>query len=602
MVFQKTITDRIDTDSRDFKNTPDYSFRNPLKEDLFLNALEFSFDPIFSLKGELQVWINDNIIFDSKNIELKNYALISVPLNNQEFLHQEKIRIFTKNNFDNQKIGFEVTIKIGNVAENLSRPNVPLSRNDLAQVYSQELTPFPFNVYANETVDQSMYLEGYNKMMILFRASQIQNPVPTDYSYDLDQSPSIIGLYLRLMALERNEDIMVFDSPRISDSHSNFDSDRLYITRSIRGQPTFYSFESNMSTHLRQTSEITTTEITELDGLYDDDGRISDFTPITFEEEIKSYDFYSIDDYDSQFEIALINFLNSNEVRFNWIHSTTFKEKHYDIYTQGSWRIKIDRSSVTANNRIIYSTSTSIAERLLRSVTGFARDVTVGNMLLNMLYSYELIIESADDIDFTRNVRTLETFDYEGPVTKRYAFRGRFVRVRKRTTISFSEPVVSFSEYKTDDISVSRGGQASITIPYRANSITYNPTADYYTLTVSQIQPESVDDIDLIAEKNLDPSAIQNIISLDNFFDFLRQGGTAKLSFGVLDAEDEFEELISADSIGAVVAGQKKLVIISDESEDDRAISKLLIQNPNLIIRLTVENAVQTGIRIYLVK
>ena len=114
MTFQKTVPAGATTSVKERPDTAQIIITNPLKQDIFVNAILLSFNAFFSQFGKMEIKINQITKLSPENQDFSQRKSYSVPLNNQPLRRGETIEIFIWNpdiqSSDSIKISAQISI------------------------------------------------------------------------------------------------------------------------------------------------------------------------------------------------------------------------------------------------------------------------------------------------------------------------------------------------------------------------------------------------------------------------------------------------------------------------------------------------------------
>ena len=168
MSYQEPFVEVIDTNLTKKPSTAQIIIKNPLRADIFVNAIQLSFDPYFSSKGIIMIKINDNIILIPKPVgTYKRIQNFTVPLQNQEFLDQKKIEVFAWNGSDSDFVSVGVNIQISEDPEKSILPDTTLTQTIRNKLISDPETTFSQRIYSGETVTKLLDMKGHKKIILI---------------------------------------------------------------------------------------------------------------------------------------------------------------------------------------------------------------------------------------------------------------------------------------------------------------------------------------------------------------------------------------------------------------------------------------------------
>ena len=166
MSFQDTLVDVIDTNATKKPDSPQFKFTNPLKKNIFVNSIQLSFDAYFSEKGAILIKINNNPILFKKAGSFKRLENFTIPMQNQEFLQQQKIEIFAWNGIDSDFVSVGYDIKISEDPDISISNDTPLLQNQRNLQISEPALLFVKKIYFNETQTTLLDMKGFKKMIL----------------------------------------------------------------------------------------------------------------------------------------------------------------------------------------------------------------------------------------------------------------------------------------------------------------------------------------------------------------------------------------------------------------------------------------------------
>jgi len=176
MSFQDTLVDVIDTNATKKPLSPQLKFTNPLKKKIYINSIQLSFDAYFSEKGAILIKINGNPILNKIAGSFKRLENFTVPMNNQEFMQQQKIEIFAWNGIDNDYVSLGYDIQISEDPNALISSDTPMSQNTKNSQISDAIILFENKIYTNEVVNALLDLKGYQKLIVNLSAQTYTSP------------------------------------------------------------------------------------------------------------------------------------------------------------------------------------------------------------------------------------------------------------------------------------------------------------------------------------------------------------------------------------------------------------------------------------------
>jgi len=176
MSFQDTLVDVIDTNLTKKPNSPQFKFTNPLKKKIYVNSIQLSFDGYFSEKGAILIKINNNTILNKIAGSLKSLQNLTLPMQNQEFLQQQKIEIFAWNGIDTDMVSVGYDIQISEDPNSPPSSDTPLSQIQRNSQISQPDNIFAQKNYSNETQTALIDMKGYKKLILIVGGSDESTP------------------------------------------------------------------------------------------------------------------------------------------------------------------------------------------------------------------------------------------------------------------------------------------------------------------------------------------------------------------------------------------------------------------------------------------
>lgn len=175
MPYQQSFSEKISTNVSQFPNIAQIKIKNPLKQTLFVNAIELLPDSLFTAKGDVYITISRGKAFSNDGKPLGAYSLFPVPLESQELFQGDFIEIFARNMIDADLIELSVNVKISEAKENQARGAEPLNRQSL----KDDVTPFEniFPLQNRQIGDTTslIFMSGYKSLIVLI-SSPILDP------------------------------------------------------------------------------------------------------------------------------------------------------------------------------------------------------------------------------------------------------------------------------------------------------------------------------------------------------------------------------------------------------------------------------------------
>ena len=192
MVFQKSITKKIETTDTKRPDAPQVTIRNPLDKETFVNGIELVLEPEFSQKGKMIILVNDVSIFDENDSEgFFGYAKYPIPLNKM-LKRSNDIKIFAWNGTDTNTIKMRFNVSISENPEPFQSQAVPLGRDVLNTVVSEGEIIFPLADYKDVEQTKLLSLEGNNSILLLISSSNALIPILNDKNSQWGVSTNMI--------------------------------------------------------------------------------------------------------------------------------------------------------------------------------------------------------------------------------------------------------------------------------------------------------------------------------------------------------------------------------------------------------------------------
>ena len=98
MTFQKTYLKSAKSNDSKKSNTPQIEISNPLKKDVYVNAIELILDEAFNVKGIAEIKINNISILNPEHAgNFRRYKSFQIPSQNQILKKDSSVEIFIWN-------------------------------------------------------------------------------------------------------------------------------------------------------------------------------------------------------------------------------------------------------------------------------------------------------------------------------------------------------------------------------------------------------------------------------------------------------------------------------------------------------------------------
>ena len=154
---------------------PQFQFKNPLRDDIFVNGIDLISTPEFSAKGSLIIRVNRETVFDSSLKSIQGYAKYPISLN-KEFLRDRTIEIFAWNSKDTNTLKFSGNISISDEPSLFQSQAEPLGKDLLNTVLSDNESLFQTRNYSDETVTQIIDMSGFRKIILIIASDKTLLP------------------------------------------------------------------------------------------------------------------------------------------------------------------------------------------------------------------------------------------------------------------------------------------------------------------------------------------------------------------------------------------------------------------------------------------
>lgn len=192
MVFQKSITKKIETSNTKRPSTPQITIENPLDKETFVNGIELILEPEFSKKGKLIITINDVAVFDENDSQgFFGYSKFPIPLN-KNFKRSNDIKISAWNSIDSNTIAMRVNISISENPEPFQSQAEPLGRDLLNIMVSEPENVFALADYKDTTLTKLLDMQGNSAMILLISAADAITPIVDDRNNEFDDDANSV--------------------------------------------------------------------------------------------------------------------------------------------------------------------------------------------------------------------------------------------------------------------------------------------------------------------------------------------------------------------------------------------------------------------------
>ena len=170
---------------------PNHTITNPIKQDVYVNSIEITPDAYFSRKGKIRILINDTVIL--KELEVGAYSgqkLFQIPLDNQILNKQSKIEFFVWNGLDRDKVSLSVNLQISDQPSSVVFSGIPTNVDELNSLISD-------NYISQQTQFQLDKLDSLIDSVDEISVSSETIPQAiTQIQEELDSIPTPTGSYL----------------------------------------------------------------------------------------------------------------------------------------------------------------------------------------------------------------------------------------------------------------------------------------------------------------------------------------------------------------------------------------------------------------------
>jgi len=176
LTFSDTIPIDLTITETQRPTRPQFEFKNPLKDDIFVSGIELILSPEFSKKGSIIIRVNREIVFDSTTKSLEGYSKYPIALN-KEFLRDKSIEIFAWNSSgDSNILKFTGNISISDEPQPFQSQAQTLPLDVFNTVVSDQIELFKQKDYFNEIQTKLIDLQGYKKFWLIMSAQNYIQP------------------------------------------------------------------------------------------------------------------------------------------------------------------------------------------------------------------------------------------------------------------------------------------------------------------------------------------------------------------------------------------------------------------------------------------
>jgi len=176
MTFQQIFSGEIVTSDTKKPDSANFTQKNPLKSNVFVNGIELILSPEFSQKGAIVIMIDGIMKFNSAKTKIKGYAKFPIPLK-QEILRDVEIEVFAWNKEDTNVIECSLNLSMSSEPQPFNSQAVPLSPTILNQFVSDDIILFPNATRNNTDETKLIFMEGYKKLLVALAAAPYAAPV-----------------------------------------------------------------------------------------------------------------------------------------------------------------------------------------------------------------------------------------------------------------------------------------------------------------------------------------------------------------------------------------------------------------------------------------
>jgi len=207
MTFQKSYIKSAMSNENKKPHIPQIKIENPLKTDIYVNAINLVADIYFSLKGRCEVVINGDPKFMPKDNAFRLRKEVLIPLENQILQKGKSIEIYIWNtNEDTDLVELSVQILLSENIGNITLSGQAVDDSTMLQGISGGAGDkadthdiFPYQIYTGETNKFLINTKGRQNMLLTMASSNVLPPIVISNSF----TPDTLGSYL--LQLSKNQ-------------------------------------------------------------------------------------------------------------------------------------------------------------------------------------------------------------------------------------------------------------------------------------------------------------------------------------------------------------------------------------------------------------
>ena len=433
MTFQKSFLKSAKTDKKKKSRLSQIKITNPLKKDIYVNAINLVCDIYFSLYGRCEISINGNAEFTPEDNAFKLRKEISIPLQDQILQRGKSIDVSIWNpvlgNTDIVELSAQIIISenIGNLVLSGQALDDSTILQGVSGGAGDELDThdiFPYKIYRNEVKYFPINTKGRANMLLTMASSGILPPEIIENDFAITLIPTL--------------DFQCTVNPNnIPD---------------VTSATTTSTETSNRSGTSVIDYTLTTTQrytITKYESLFDSllygDGSTFDMPIISPWVD----EYVIIDGKNNSAKQIRLNFMNSVFSYLNYVRFAVLKESYVNY-------------SRSKTDRLWYSIYGGSGARSLGSYSSWTSYTSASYQYpyVTQNFQIKILVDACDDVTFASDIEVLSTITTNG--LKTYNTTKRYIRFRREITPTAPIPYSSSSD---------RGYGLLQTIPY------YNPSS-----------------------------------------------------------------------------------------------------------------------------
>lgn len=205
MTFQKSYLKSAISHSRIKPKTPQIIIKNPLKTNLYVNAINLVADIYFSLKGKCEIRINNNPEFTPDENAFKLRKELTIPLEGEILLQNGTIEIYIWNPTDDDIVELSAQIIISENKGNIVLAGQAIDDSTMLSGISGGAGDendthdiFEYKIYQNETREFLINTKGRGHMLLTMASSTVNPPQIIDDTFPVDSIPLPLEIQLIL--------------------------------------------------------------------------------------------------------------------------------------------------------------------------------------------------------------------------------------------------------------------------------------------------------------------------------------------------------------------------------------------------------------------